>query len=122
MIVVETLNCTNQPYKCGQTDWTMDLPKFNFLPPEDDEDEEEGDDESDGYNGQVIKIEEDEDFEEEDRGSFKQKEIINIEDIKIKHEQEPTSKSRTKKNLVLSDDDEDDEMAEIERKYLGLMK
>jgi hypothetical protein len=32
------------------------------------------------------------------------------------------TKPLAKKTLVLSDDDEDDEMAEIERKYLGLKK
>ena len=65
MIVVETMDCVNQQYKCGQTDWTMDLPKFNFLPPED---EEEEDDENDhyGYRGNHINIEDDEDEEEVD--------------------------------------------------------
>lgn len=68
MIVVETLACSNQPYKCGQTDWTMDLPKFNFLPPEDEEEEDEEND-SYGYRGHNIKIEDDDvDEDEEDAG------------------------------------------------------
>lgn len=83
MIVVETMECVNQQYKCGQTDWTMDLPKFNFLPPEDEEEEEETD--NYGYRGNHINIEDDDD---DDEGySQPNQEIINIEDIQIKQEQ-----------------------------------
>lgn len=80
MIVVETMDCVNQQYKCGQTDWTMDLPKFNFLPPEDEEEDEDN-----GYRGgNHINIEDDDD----DSDSQPNQEIINIEDIKIKQEQQ----------------------------------
>jgi hypothetical protein len=57
----------------------MDLPKFNFLPPEDEEEEEEAD--NYGYRGNHIKIEDDDDDE---GNSLPNQEIINIEDIKIK--------------------------------------
>ena len=81
MIVVETMDCVNQQYKCGQTDWTMDLPKFNFLPPEDEEEDEDN-----GYRGgNHINIEDDDD---DDGDSQPNQEIINIEDIKIKQEQQ----------------------------------
>lgn len=84
MIVVETLDCVNQQYKCGQTDWTMDLPKFNFLPPEDEEEEDEND--SYGYRGNHINIEDDDDDDGEEVESKPNKEIINIEDIQIKEQ------------------------------------
>lgn len=58
----------------------MDLPKFNFLPPEDEEEEEDAD--NYGYRGNHIKIEDDDDDDE--ANSLPNQEIINIEDIKIK--------------------------------------